>query len=59
MFHQNFIPWKSKSPVTFWITGVLCDCSQKKTLPFGDVFFRGCPDGTPYEKSPIMEYLRM
>ena len=45
MFHQNFIPWKSKSPVTFWITGVLCDCSQKKTLPFGDVFFRGCPDG--------------
>ena len=37
MFHQNFIPWKSKSPVTFWITGVLCDCSQKK-----DIAFRRC-----------------
>lgn len=30
MFHQNIMPWKSKSPVISWITG-FC--------------FLGCPDG--------------
>ena len=44
MFHQNLILWKNKSSVISWITGL---------------FLFGCPDGTPYKKPPIMEYLRM